>query len=81
MNDLPEDIIIFTSYYFNIKDLLRFAMTNKEYKQRLCDVHEDFINMERNEWFWRRAPPPHALRISWKQKRNRTEETPLLLFS
>ena len=82
MNDLPEDLIIFTSYYFNIKELLRFCTTNKHHKQLIENsAHNDFIRMERNEWFWRRVPPPHALRLSWKRKKSRSDETPLLLFS
>tara|TARA_B100000965_G_C19314164_1_gene635847 strand:- start:441 stop:689 length:249 start_codon:yes stop_codon:yes gene_type:complete len=82
MNDLPEDIIIFTSYYFNIKELLRFSITNKLHKQIIENSSQnEFIIMERNEWFWRRGPPPHAMRLSWKRKRNRNDETALLLFS
>jgi len=81
MNDLPLDLIIFTSYYFNIKDLLRFSMTNKEHNQCLCDVHEDFITMEHINWVWSRPVPSHALRMSWKRRRTREEDTPLLLFS
>jgi hypothetical protein len=81
MNELPLDLIIFTSCYFNIKDLLRFTMTNKEHNTCLRDVHEDFINMEHINWFWRRPPPPRALRMSWKHRRTREEDTPLLIFS
>ena len=82
MNDLPEDIIIFTSYYFNIKELLRFSITNKNHKQ-LIDVPKLFepsstqglkVKDENQEKFDKNIKPDHPLPVLFnKPKTNKSD--------